>query len=145
MRHRGFTLVELMVALAIIGILTSIGIPLFANYQKAAKLHSEAQILTSQLRYAQQLAITEQKIYNVELLTVSKSYRVRNSQTNVIIKTVSFDPEISFGQITGFTNNIVQFNPTGAALQTGSIILTNSRNATTTIQIKASGYSQIIE
>ena len=49
MRHRGFTLIELMIVVAIIGILASIAIPAYQNYTIRAQL-TEAFSLASELK-----------------------------------------------------------------------------------------------
>ena len=43
--HRGFTLIELMIVVAIIGILAAIAIPSYNNYIKTAKVAKMAQLM----------------------------------------------------------------------------------------------------
>lgn len=142
-KEKGVSIVELTVVLAIIVLLTVVAIPLFNNYQKTTMLKSEARVLATNLRLAQQLAITEQVVYQVKLFTETKSYQIIKSSTAQVIKTVNLDNGIRINEITGLTGNLVQFTTTGGAIESGSIALTNTQNQTSTIQIKPSGYVQI--
>lgn len=65
----GFTLVELMVVVAIIGILSSIAIPNFKKYQAKAK-QSEAKILLASVYTAQVSALADYSSYCSDLLFV---------------------------------------------------------------------------
>lgn len=142
---KGFTLVEFSISVIIVSLIILVSIPMFVNYQKNTKLKSEARVLATNLRLAQQLAITEQIIYNLTLYPDSNEYKIINSQTSAVVKTVPIDSEVTISQIKALTANTAKFNPTGAAIETGEIILTNTRSETSTIQIKPSGYVQIIE
>lgn len=143
--NKGFSVFELLVALAIIALISLVSIPLLSNYQKTTKLKSEARVLATNLRLAQQLAITEQTIYNLKLFSLTQSYQIINSKTLQIVKEVTLDSEVSIDEINNFTDDMVQFNPTGGVLETGNIVLINSRNIISTLQIKPSGYVQIVE
>ncbi|MDD2807072.1 MAG: hypothetical protein PHW95_00940 [Patescibacteria group bacterium] len=140
---RGFTIAELMVSISIVILITIISIPVFITYQKSSKLKSEARLMVSNLRLAQQLAVTEQKIYDFVIYPVTKKYQIINSTTGTVYKEASLDGEINISEISGLTNNTVQFNPTGGVAESGYIYLTNSLSTTSTIQIKPSGYIEI--
>ncbi len=55
----GYSLAELLVVVAIIGILSLISVPAFMNYRNSAKLKSSMRQFVSDLRVARQRAITE--------------------------------------------------------------------------------------
>ncbi|MFK7853150.1 MAG: prepilin-type N-terminal cleavage/methylation domain-containing protein [Granulosicoccus sp.] len=57
-KARGFTLIELMIVIAIIGILASVAVPQYARYTKMAKF-SELITLTSTYKSAVQLCIQD--------------------------------------------------------------------------------------
>ncbi|OGY47428.1 MAG: hypothetical protein A2663_02645 [Candidatus Buchananbacteria bacterium RIFCSPHIGHO2_01_FULL_46_12] len=145
MKPKGISLVEITVVLAIITLLTVIAIPLFNNYQKSAKLKSEARVLAANLRLAQQLAITEQVIYRLKLFPETRNYKIIKSPTEEIVKSVTLASGVRINEIDGLTDNQVQFTTTGGVIETGQIALTNTRHQTSTIQIKPSGYVQINE
>src|SRR5436309_322557 len=57
-RQQGYSLVEMLVVLAIIGLMSVITIPQFINYQQSMKLKSALRVLNNDLINARQLAIT---------------------------------------------------------------------------------------
>jgi len=140
----GHLLMSLVVTCGIIALLATISIPYLKKYQPNLKLNTTARTLTSDLRYAQQLTITEQVVHLVDLDLENDSYQILKIDTaTTTIKTVDFDPEVSYQQITGLTNNQVVFNYYGGVSEAGQIVLTNTNNTTATINIKPSGYIQL--
>ena len=71
--RRGFTAVELIVVMAIIGVITAISIPNLITYYQASTLKAAAQELASALNRARQLAITQNR--NVCVQIVGNQYR----------------------------------------------------------------------
>ena len=65
--QRGFTLVELMVIIAIIGIISTMATPLFMTFLRAMETHGASQELATLLNQARQLAIATNSKYRVEI------------------------------------------------------------------------------
>lgn len=145
MNKKGYTLTEISIVIAITALLALITIPALADYQRTTKLRNEARLFATNLRYAQQLAITEQNIYSVKLFTVTNRYQIVNETTSAVIKDVTLDAAVTIAEINSLTNDTVQFNPTGAAIETGDIAFINTKNQTSTVEIKPSGYVEINE
>jgi len=133
-------LVEVLVAIAIIALLAAISAPFYRSVSLNLNLNAAGRDLASDLRYAQQLAVTTQINHQVVLNLAGNSYVVRNASTGAIIKSRIIDSSIVIGLITDLPGNTVTFNPTGAVADAGSIILSNSGNREFTINIKPSGY-----
>lgn len=142
-KPRAFTLVEILVVISIIGLILVLSIPLVNNAQKSSILRNEARQMATDLRYAQQLAVTEQIIYNVVFSTSTNSYQIINSVTSEVIKTSDINQEVSIDDVTGFTNETVQYNASGAVITIGEIKLLNTKNESSTVELKPSGYVQI--
>lgn len=141
--RRGSLLIQLLVSLGIIALLSTISIPLIRQYQPNLKLRAEAKQLVSNLRYTQQLTVTEQKVHYLEMDIIGAMYNIIKQEEPLSpVETVELDPEINFQQITGLTDNRVVFNSYGGVSEAGEIILVNSSGKTTTVTIKPSGYIQ---
>ena len=57
-QHRGFTLIELIVTLSVLGILLTIGVPMLRPLMRGTNLRSAANRLTTALNYARSEAVT---------------------------------------------------------------------------------------
>lgn len=135
---------DLLITVGIIILLSTLAIPYLKKYQPNLKLNAAARDLTTDLRYAQQLTITEQKVYQVVFDFATDEYQIQKIDTaTTIIKTVAFESEISIKQINDLTDNKVIFNYYGGVSQAGQIVLTNTNNVDATINIKPSGYIQL--
>ena len=142
----GFTLVEILMVLGIVGILALIGIPAFKIYQPSLQLSGVVRGLTTDLRYAEQLAITEQIEHGIIFLPGTGQYQiVRFGDPEEVLELKTLPQEVDFQEITGFTDNKVIFNPYGAPKESGMIILVNTKNSTSGIDIRPSGFIKIIK
>jgi Tfp pilus assembly protein FimT len=138
----GLTLIETLMIISIILLILIIEGPNIKNYSNNWILKSATQDLASDLRYTQQLTVTEQRIYNVSIDTVNKKYSVI-LEPSTTIKTVYLPSSTSFGAINGFTDNKVTFNFMGAVSQSGSITISNQQGTSKIIYIRPSGYIEI--
>jgi type IV pilus assembly protein PilA len=82
---KGFTLIELMIVVAIIGILAAIAIPNFMNYQCKAK-QSEAKTTLGNVRVAQEAYLAEWDTYSTDTGALGVSMKGDN-RYEVIITT----------------------------------------------------------
>lgn len=143
LKQAGFTLVEILAVIMVIGILALVSLPIYSRIKPRLNLNAETRDLASDLRYAQQLAVTEQINYAVTFDQNINQYSITNMATGQIIKNKKLITGITFDTITGLTADTAEFNVTGASLEAGTIILTNINNTTNTISIKPSGYVKI--
>ena len=146
LNQKSFTLTELLIIMGIVGILALIGIPTFKTYQPSLALSGIVRELVTDLRYAEQLAVTEQIDHGVRFFLATDQYQIiRYGPAEEIIKSKNLPTEVSFQEITGLTDNEAVFNPYGAARKTGTITLINTKNSTTTVDIRPSGFIKIIK
>jgi prepilin-type N-terminal cleavage/methylation domain-containing protein len=104
-RNAGYTLAEILVVVAIIGILSLITVPAFMNFQRAGIFKSAMRTFASDLRAARTNAIKRSEDIRVELrpgiatATGSKEYQAFSSQDGATW--VSIDPRRAFSAGTG--------------------------------------------
>ena len=143
---RGFTLLEFLIAITIVVIIISIGLPVFRNLQPALELSGVVRDLVSDVRLAQQLAVTEQVDHGVRFATSTNGYKIiKYTAPEEVLQEKTLPAQVSFLQITGFDDSGVVFNPYGAAITAGTVSFINTQNSTTTVDIRPSGFVRIIK
>jgi len=136
-RSQGMTLVEVMGALVVFGILIAIGLPAFRSYFATHAVDGSANNLATSLRLARQKAATEQNNYKVTYDPTSQSYTILddNNGNNVadagemVTGPVNIPAELTVtnGPLTPFPGDSLVFYPNGTASATGTIVISNSK------------------
>jgi len=150
LKSKGYTLTEMLVVISVLIILVMINLPLFKQYQPTLKLKGEAKNLGSDMRYAQQLTLSEQKTHLTRFYPAEAKYEIikilnenEENESEEVIKEVFLQSPVIFESIT-FTDNEVSFNTAGGSSEAGEAILTNNEK-TITVEVKPSGYIKITE
>ncbi|PTL35094.1 type II secretion system protein GspH [Candidatus Methylomirabilis limnetica] len=82
--QRGFTLVELMIVIAIIGIISMMATPLFMTFLRASETRGASQELAALLHQARELAIARNTDYRVEIEPDNNRLRFVRTSDNVV-------------------------------------------------------------
>lgn len=142
--NSGFTLIEIMVAIGIMAILGSVSWVAFKNYQPSLSLSAASRDLVSNLRFAQQISVTEQIDHGIFISTSSNEYQLEKFATTTEILFLKHLPSgISFCEITGLSGGYATFNPYGSITFPGVICLVNLKGQVKNIEIKPSGFVKI--
>lgn len=127
---KGFTLIEILITMVVLGILISLSASYFSSSVSLANLDSSARIMKTELLQAQQLATVEQIKYFVQFKENSYIIYKENGETIKEVKLLGKTKIIK----TTFNNkypgkDIMFFNTSGAPLPGGTVCLqaTNGR------------------
>lgn len=133
---RGFTLAELMLVVAILGMLLVLGMPSLAQFSSGYRLREAAREVASDLQYARILAIKENQSLRVDFSP--SSYRVVRVSDETEAKSRSFStdyPDVTLSSVS------IIFDSRGTS-STSTLTVTNSRG-TKSITVASSGKVKI--
>lgn len=140
---KAFTLIELLIVIGLIGILFLITIPALRAFQPSLQLNGATRNVVSDLRWAQQLTVTEQVEYCLQFFPSEKKYQILQCGEATPIKEVFLPEKITTLSVSGFTNDEVRFNPYGAVKESGTISLENTKDKIKSIEVRPSGFVKI--
>ena len=146
-RESGFTFVELMVIVVILGIMLAIAVPNFMGFSPKARLKAAARNIVSDMQFARIKALRDRSTWTIQFDTGAEQYQVLSGST--VFKTVSFSnyPGITLGNSYGarpdepnpgstdgvsFTNNMVVYNSDGTSVA-GTVYIKNRNNVTVAV------------
>lgn len=122
MNKKGFTIIEIVLVIALIGILATISLPVYKKTAAHYSLITAARMIASDIRLAQQRSITESRSYRLLFNTGSDNYQLlsvsNKSEINYLPKGIKIIR-------TNFTDKTLSFLPSGAPSQGGRVVLEN--------------------
>ena len=125
---RGFTLTEMIVIVAIIGVMTAFAIPNYLDWNRKYKLKDAVGIVHSNLNMARMNAINQNATATITVTQASSSAPVTVAFTGISgFLTLTLDSEVSLTNATGATvgsgvnsPQSLQFNSMGLRLNSGN-------------------------
>ena len=139
-----FTLIELLVVIAITGVVAGVFVGTLRFLYPSWALKGAVRELGTELRLAQQSAVTEQINYGVRFSTTTNQYQVLRYTSPVQVVSTKFLPQdISFYKIEGFINDEVLFNNYGGVQAMGTSTLANTKGEKRVVQVRPSGFVKI--
>ncbi len=129
---RGFTLIELIVVIALIAILTAIAVPGYQTFMVRSRLKGAARQVMSDLMNARMMAVSLNQKVKVHIEADGHTYEIwSDADGNGTVATnegvnISKDVHQDYHDVALSTTNDPIFNPRGAASQLGTVTVTNS-------------------
>jgi MSHA pilin protein MshC len=139
----GFTLMELLTVIVLIGIVSAITIPFLRHYQSSQQLVSSTRDVVSLMRHAQGTAVSKSTTARIDIAADKKSvteWVADSAGTYTKVGTVSLTNGISVASYTftaraGGTSTSAYFYSRGTAT-TGTVVLERTSGARHTITIE---------
>lgn len=137
--HRGeagFSLVELVITIATLGLLLAMTIPAYRSYESSQRLRGAAENLATQIRLARDYAMTtgvDQPLHFYENAW-DADFHIHNGSN--ISGRWNLPRGVHYG---GGSTNVITFSGGGRASPSGTVVLRDDRNRLDTLSVMASG------
>ncbi len=140
---RSFTLVEMLVVLAVIAMIMGISIPFVASFGKGLRLKTSARGISGAMRVAKSNAITYRDEYSVVFDIENSSYWIEGPDSEIVDKKNKLSTSVGFrvpedeeaDPIT-FEDDRVIFLPNGSLQgHSGSVIISDKRGDSKAISV----------
>ena len=142
---KGFSLIELMIVIALISIVSSIAVPVWQRFAANTDLKTAAREVMADLSNTKQRAVEEnQDVYRLTFNVAGKNYVLSRTDTGVNLWTkemASFGNGILIDSVT-FPDSVVKFQKRGTA-SLGSVRLRNGLGSTATITVNITGRPRV--
>lgn len=136
-QNKGFSLIELIIVIAIIGIMAAIAAPNFTRYRDNANLREAARDLSSDIQLYKQRAIAENT--NYEITFGGNNYTITKGATTVANKTVGAN-NASIVISSPYPGGKIELETRGTLKPSGTMKLKhNTRNSEATITTSLTG------
>ena len=146
-RQKGFTLIECMVVMVVMGIVLAMSIPSFRSYRRTQLLQAGTQTVLGQLRLARQKAIGMQHNQQLTFSTATNSYSVEDLVTHQSFGPFTFPKEITLDRATlvegGVTGTTISALTDGRFSGSGEIVLRDPKGVRDTLSVQVSGLALI--
>jgi type IV pilus assembly protein PilA len=136
--RRGFTLVELITAVVIFGILAGIAVPQFVAFRPKSRLNGAARQIYSELMWARSKAVNDNSAYVVTFPPGNQTMVITAGST---VKTVNIQTEYSDVTLASSASTIT-FSARGTADVAPTITLTNP-GGSKTVAVRITGVASI--
>lgn len=124
---RGLGVIELVLALVILGLLAVITVPQVSRYQASRDLRHAARLLAGDLRLTQQYAVTQDENFRlVYSATPNSEYSIVRMSDSTVVRLTQLPETITVSG--SFAATPVEFAPTGAPALAGEFCLTDGNN-----------------
>jgi type II secretion system protein H len=146
--ERGYTLTELLVVLAVIGIMAFIAVPLLLTYTSGATIDYGARELRSGLNRAKLMAVTTRQPVCVQPTAGGYQFFQNTTCTGTPWSGTGTDANGVFRLANNMTATLAAganpvFNQFGVAVQTGTLRVTGPTGGSMTVSVEASGRVRI--